>query len=383
MAIAFWTAAFLIAYIYVGYPILTALMAGRREDVARDAAYRPTVSILIPAHNEAAVIGETLRNKLALDYPADRLEIIVVSDESTDGTDAIVEAIAQTAPLPIRLERQSPRRGKTAGINRLATLAKGDILAFADANSIWDEQALAHLVSGLADPGVGYVTGKMVYVHEDGTLVGDGCGAYMRYENWLRTRETQMGSVVGVDGGIDAMRRRLYTPLRPDQLPDFVQPLKVIEQGYRAVYEPNALLKEAAVATSDGEFSMRVRVTLRALWALKDMAHLMNPGRDSRFALQLVSHKLLRYLAFLPLATAAGTSLALAGSHMVYLAAALAQGAFYAAALVGWQFDRAGKGLPTAVNLAYYFSLLNLACLWAAISFCRGDRRATWTPRKG
>jgi hypothetical protein len=205
----------------------------------------------------------------------------------------------------------------------------------------------------------------------------------MRYENWLRTRETETGSVVGVDGGVDAMRRTLYTELRWDQLPDFVQPLTVVEQGYRVIYEPRALLKETALATNDGEFSMRVRVTVRALWALRDMAHLMNPIRYGLFGLQLISHKCLRYLAFIPLAIAAITSLALAPAHPVYLAAAACQAVFYGAAAAGLHRDRAGKSVPSVINLAYYFSLLNLACLCAAVAFCRGDRRATWTPRKG
>ena len=206
----FWLALLALIYIYLGYPVLARLLAQWGRPIAWAEDHRPTVSILIPAHNEADVIEATLRNKLVQDYPRDRLEILVVSDESIDGTDNIVQRIAQDSPVSIRLHRQSPRQGKTAGINTLAEMATGDILAFADANSLWAQDALAKLVRNFSDSDVGYVTGKMVYTHEDGSLVGDGCSAYMKYENWLREQETRIGSIVGVDGGVDAMDRASY-----------------------------------------------------------------------------------------------------------------------------------------------------------------------------
>jgi cellulose synthase/poly-beta-1,6-N-acetylglucosamine synthase-like glycosyltransferase len=296
MQFLFWLSLALLFYIYFGYPLLAKVIAKIADrEVQKSGSYEPTVSILIAAYNEANDIGATLRNKLALDYPTDKIEVLVISDESDDGTDDIVHEVAEDAAFPVRLFRQVPRQGKTSGLNTLVPEANGEIILFSDANSHWDTQALKQLCSNFADPAVGYVTGKMVYVNKDGSLVGDGCSAYMKYENWLREQETKIGSVVGVDGGIDAMRRALYKPLRADQLPDFVQPLKVVEQGYRVVYEPEALLKEEALSDGSSEFSMRVRVSLRALWALKDMKHLMNPARDPIFALQLISHKMLRY----------------------------------------------------------------------------------------
>src|SRR5690606_14809748 len=246
--------------------------------------------ILIAAFNEEQDIEHTLRNKIELDYPKDLLEILVVSDESVDQTDAIVERIAAEAPIPIRLIRQVPRQGKTSGLNLIAPQATGEILVFSDANSIYAPDALRKLVRNFADATVGYVTGKMVYTNPDGSMIGDGCSAYMKYENWLREKETSIGSVVGVDGGIDAIRASLFRILNPDQLPDFVQPLQVVEQGYRVVYEPEALLKELALDNSDREYRMRVRVSLRALCALHDMKQSLNPGRYGIFSLQPVSH---------------------------------------------------------------------------------------------
>ena len=199
----------------------------------------------------------------------------------------------------VDLIRQEPRAGKTSALNLAVPQAKGNIIVFSDANSIYDSNALKKLVTNFADPKVGYVTGKMVYVNEEGTLVGDGCSAYMKYENLLRAYETRIGSVVGVDGGIDAIRKELYEKMNNDQLPDFILPLKVVAKGYRVVYEPKALLKEKTLNLPKDEYQMRVRVTLRALWALFDMRHFLTSRKNRLFAWQLWSHKLLRYFCFI------------------------------------------------------------------------------------
>lgn len=380
----FWLSLILLFYIYFGYPLMASMVASFwPKPVSKEAEYRPRVSILIAAYNEANDIEATLRNKLALDYPPDKLEILVMSDESDDGTDDIIDGIAHDSRFPIRLFRQVPRQGKTAGLNTLVPEANGDILLFSDANSQWDTQAVTKLCSNFADPRVGYVTGKMVYVNDDGSLVGDGCSAYMKYENWLREHETRVGAVVGVDGGIDAMRKTLYQPLNADQLPDFVQPLKVVEQGYRVVYEPEALLKEEALHDSGSEFSMRVRVSLRALWALKDMRHLMNPMRDPVFAWQLISHKLLRYTAFVPLATLALSTLLLAPARGIYTLAFLGLVVFMALAWTGHKREGEGQPLSAIYSIPYYFMLLNIASYKATAAFLKGEKKVIWNPRKG
>jgi len=380
----FWLSLLLLIYIYVGYPLVIRLFAAFRSvQLHRDDTYRPSVTIVIAAYNEAAEIGSTLTNKLEQDYPSDLLEIMVVSDESDDGTDDIVLQMAQTSRCPMRLIRQTPRQGKTAGLNTLIPQARGEIILFSDANSQWDKQAVARLVSNFADPEVGYVTGKMVYVNEDGSLVGDGCSAYMKYENSLRESEARLGSIVGVDGGIDAMRKDLHVRLRPDQLPDFVQPLKVVEQGYRVIYDPRALLQEHANQDADSEFSMRVRVSLRALWALKDMAHLMNPFRYGFFALQMISHKLLRYLAFIPLLSLTVASVLLAPRGGFYGLCFLGLVVFYGLGWAGRINEGKGRNLPFFYSVPYYFLLLNIASSRALWAFLKGEKRVVWNPRRG
>lgn len=377
METLFWISAAWIAYVYAGYPLLAWLLsalAGRR---VRKGEITPRVTVLTAAYNEAACIGRTVRNKLEQDYPADFLDVIVVSDESADGTDEIVGSLGPR----VQLIRQSPRAGKTAALNLAVARAAGEILVFADANSMYAPDTIRRLVSNFADPAVGYVTGKMVYVNEDGSLVGDGCSAYMKYENWLRASESGLAAVIGVDGGVDAVRRSAYRPMRADQQPDFVLPLSVAGQGYRVVYEPAAQLHESALSEHGAEYRMRVRVTLRALWALWDMRHLMNPLRHGLLAFQIISHKLLRYLAFVPLVTAFVISWSLAASDGLMLLAALLQTLAYGLAAVGWQGR--GQNRSFLIGFPYYFVLLNMACAQAVIKFIGGQRQAIWAPRTG
>lgn len=377
LEVLFWISAFLVVYVYAGYPALAWVLARLIGRPVRKAPIQPRVTVLTAAYNEAAHIEATVRNKLDQDYPAELLDVIVISDESTDGTDEIVKALGPR----VRLIRQSPRAGKTAALNLAVDQAEGEILVFSDANSIYAPDAIRRLVENFADPEVGYVTGKMVYVTEDGSLVGDGCSAYMKYENWLREQETRLAAVVGVDGGVDAVRKSLFVKMRADQLPDFVLPLSVAGRGHRVVYEPRALLKEAALSQHEAEYRMRVRVGLRALWALSDMRALLNPLRHGLLAFQLLSHKVLRYLAFVPLVIVLLTSIVLSGRHELYLAAAVAQLVFYALAVFGWTTGSQSRS-PT-IWIPYYFLLLNVATAHAAFRFFRRERQATWAPRTG
>ena len=375
--VVFALCAALLAYVYAGYPLLARALAGARRRRVAAAPITPAVTVLIAAYNEAGHIVETVRNKLAQAYPADRLEVIVVSDGSDDGTDELVRGLGDPR---VRLLRQAPRAGKTSGLNLAVPHARGEVLAFADANSLWAPDALARLVEPLADPAVGYVTGRMVYRAPDGSLTGEGCSAYMRYENALRAWETACGSIVGVDGGIDAVRRELYAPMRPDQLPDFVLPLAVRERGLRVVYAPAALLYEDALAAAGDEFRMRVRVSLRALHALRDKAALLDPARFGLFAWQLFSHKVLRYLAplFQAGALAAGAVLAW-GPWSPWKLVFAAQLLFYLMAWMGHL--RRDEGSPRLFALAYYLCLVNAASAVALGRFARGQRQVTWQPR--
>ena len=392
MELLFWLCSLILAYIYIGYPLLlrwlpkhppfsqaAADTPSEPQEGEQPQKLQPKVTVLIPAFNEGKVIADTIRNKLAQDYPAELLQIIVISDESEDDTDALVQAIA-AEDARVSLVRQVPRQGKTSGLNLAMPQAQGDIVIFSDANSHYQSDAIQQLVDCFADPDVGYVTGKMVYVNSEGSLVGDGCSAYMKYENHMRALETQVSSVVGVDGGIDAIRKELYQPMNADQLPDFVLPLKVVTQGKRVIYCHKALLNEESLSSSTTEFRMRVRVSLRAYWAMLDMKHLFNPFNYGIFSLQLSSHKLLRYLAFIPLLLVFISNGLITGEGSFYSLTFLLQILFYGAA----GFVALNEGSQNRwLGLAHYFCLINIASAMAFIKFVKGEKIVLWKPRAG
>ena len=375
----FWSSLLAVFYVYAGYPALV-FFAGYffNKKIGQD-NIAPPVTILIAAFNEEKCIEKTIQNKLALDYPGDRLEIIVISDGSTDKTDEIVQNYAEQG---VKLISQLPRAGKTAALNLAVPSASGEILLFSDANSIWTPEALRNLVRNFNDPAVGYATGHMVYVNPDGALVGDGCSAYMKYENFLRRHETRIGSVVGVDGGIDAVRKKLYKTMNPDQLPDFVLPLSVAEQGFRVVYEPEAVLREETLNDSSDEYRMRVRVALRALWALFDKRQLLFDTANIVYAWQIWSHKVLRYLCFLSLIVAYLSNLFLCQEGKFFQLFFFIQNLIYLAAAITPKLKKIGINLKI-LNFVNYFTLLNIAAGHAFIKFLMGQKQVFWTPRKG
>jgi cellulose synthase/poly-beta-1,6-N-acetylglucosamine synthase-like glycosyltransferase len=380
--IGFWFCLGLVVYVYVGYFVAVFALASVINQGVRKAAIEPKVTVIISAFNEEREIEHTVTNKLCQDYPQDRLEVIVISDGSTDRTSEIVGSLVDRSEGRVRLFLQEPRQGKTQALNMAIRHSEAEIVIFADANSIYESGAVRSLVRNFADPSVGYVTGRMIYTNPDQTGVGEGSGAYMSYENTLRELETKLGSIVGVDGGIDAVRRELYVPMRADQLPDFILPLNVFEQGKRVVYEPEAKVYESALTNAVGEFRMRVRVSLRALWSLRDKSNLLNPFKYPLFTWQLLSHKVLRYLAFFPLIGLAAFNSLVAGEHYFYFWFLILQFAAYAVAALGHLLGQSTETTPKLLA-PYYFVILNAACVVAFWKFLRGKKMVLWTPRGG
>jgi len=377
--IAFWVSCGVIGFIYVGYPVTLALMSlFARRPVKQDENFVPPVTIMISAFNERLYIGATIENKLALDYPSDKLQILVTSDGSVDGTDDIIKSFADQR---VRYFRQEPRQGKTAAINRMVLLSVGEIIVFSDANSIYEKDVIRKLVRNFADPLVGYVTGKMVYVDKTGSIIGSGCTAYMRYENLLRDLETNVWSVIGVDGGIDAVRKSLFISMTPEAIPDFVLPLQVISHGSRVVYEKEALVNETTLSQPAEEWRMRVRVILRSFHALNYMRMLLNPFRFPLASFQIWNHKILRYMAGVFQASALALNVFLASGSIIYQSLLAVHFLFYFLAIIG-SSKIVGRFVPGA-QFAFYFCLLNGSALVALARFCRGDRQVVWTPRKG
>lgn len=374
-AFSFWIAAALVIYVYFGYPFLLALFSRRRTAPASpNGQDLPFVTLLISAYNEKSVIAEKLQNALALDYPRSRLDILVVSDCSDDGTDEIVLLRAVDG---IRLVRSAERLGKSAGLNLGVRQALGDILVFSDANAIYEPDAIRMLVRHFSDPRVGYVVGNARYVEHLGQPASaQSEGLYWKLETWLKEKESDFGSVVGGDGAIYAIRRELFTPLRPTDINDFLNPLQIIVRGYRGRYDPSAVCYEQAGDTFEKEFHRKVRIISRSLNAVRRAPRTLLPWTQPRHWLALVSHKVLRWLAMIFLFMLFILPLLLWHSPF-YRAAFFLQLAFYSLALLGWA-RRNQKESPRVLYLPYYFCLTNLASLLGVVKFLTGSLSPTW-----
>jgi cellulose synthase/poly-beta-1,6-N-acetylglucosamine synthase-like glycosyltransferase len=377
MAAVFWISLFLIVYPYAVYPLLLKAWGRLRPRPVARAPIEPSVSVLIPAYNEVDVIAATLAAMTAQDYPKDRLQILVVSDCSDDGTDDIVRSFADRG---VELLRQTERGGKALGLNAAVKRARGEIVVFCDANARFAPDALRSLVQNFADPSVGYVTGTLTVSSEGGVASGNG-GAYLRFEESLRAAETRVGSVIGVNGGCDAIRRALYSDIPKELITDFVLPLRVIAAGKRVVFDPQAASLEDGNEELQSEFSMRVRVALRALQGLVHMRRLLNPLRYPAASFCIVSHKVVRYMAFVFLAGALVSNLALALDSPFYRGLLVGQLACYGLAACG--LVGIGRRLGILAVAPAYLLMSYWAFAVATWRFLRGQTMATWKPRAG
>ena len=376
---AFWLSCAGTAYTYAGYPALLWLRSRLAPRPVRREPIRPHVSLVIAAHNEAAVIRRKLESCFAQDYPEDRLEILVGTDGCTDSTDGILEEFASQRLHHHRLAR---RAGKPTVLNHLVLLARGEILVFTDARQALAPDAIRRLVENFADAGVGCVSGELILTSEEKSAVGDGVGAYWRYEKWIRQQESRTGSVVGATGALYAIRRGLYRPLDSDTVLDDVSiPLSVIQQGYRSVFEPAALVFDRVAANSSDEFRRKTRTLAGNYQLFARHAGLLAPR--SPIAWQFWSHKLLRTVVPLWLLTAFITSAVLPG--LFYSCAWIAQLLFYALAIIGAlaQHPALHRLGWRGTRMAYVFCLLNLSALVGLYRFLCARQSITWEKAHG
>lgn len=367
----------MLAYVYAGYPVLAIALARLCPRDVRKAAIEPAVTVIIAAYNEAAGIGDKIRNVLALDYPADRLDVIVASDASSDATDRIVRDLDEPR---VRLLRVEGRRGKTACQNAAAAEATGEILVFTDATTRIAPQALRALCANFHDPTVGCSAGRLTYLATGDGATGHGGTSYWNYEIALRMAESALGSLIGVSGCLYAVRRAAYRAIAPELISDFVVAMTVREQGLRTVLEPEATCFEQTLERADNELSMRVRVGMRSLAALSSQKRFLDPFRFGAFAWQLWSHKLLRYLSpvFWLIALVANTALAIDGRYLWLLVLQLAVLSCGLLGFASWP----PLGGSRLLAKPYYFVLTNLASAISLFRFLRGERIVTWTPMR-
>ncbi|HST52879.1 MAG TPA: glycosyltransferase family 2 protein [Pyrinomonadaceae bacterium] len=376
LKVIFWASAAALAYAYVGYPLLVAAVSRLRPRAVRRSPQEPKVSVIITAYNEERDLAAKIENTLALDYPLDKLEIIVASDCSNDRTDEIARSFASVG---VRLHRQAERRGKTSAQNAAVELARGEVILFSDATTLYDAGVLRAMLPNFADPTVGCVAGRLVYVDPSESSIGRGAKSYWGYETFLKTHESRACSLIGASGCLYAVRRAAYVPLYEEACSDFIIATKMVEQGLRAVFEPAAFCTEETNRRADKELSMRVRViaqTFTDLWRHRAM---LNPLRSGFYAVEIISHKVLRYAVPLFLALILFASGALAVRELFFAAVFAAQVCFYLAAAAGWALERAGLRLRL-LALPHYFVLANAAVVLAFYKFLRGERYARWEP---
>jgi cellulose synthase/poly-beta-1,6-N-acetylglucosamine synthase-like glycosyltransferase len=360
----FWGSLGALAWTHVGYPLAAgALARARRRPVAADPSREPAVSVIVAAYNEEAVIERRLENLLALDYPADRLEIVVASDASTDRTNELVRAVGAREPRVRLLD--CPRGGKVAAQDRAVRETTGEVVAFSDANATWAPDALRRLVAALADPEVAYVCGRLRLEDAAGS---NREGLYWRYELWLRDQESRLGSVTGGNGSIYALDRNAYVEVDPRWGHDLAFPYRMVQAGRRAVYEPAAHAFEKPTPTNETEYARKVRmfehcweITLRGA-----MLRRLPPG----YLVAMLSHRVLRYSSGLLHVALLATSVVLAPQGWPYALALLGQLALLAAFAAG-------------VPIARYYTYVTWATVQALWNYLRRGVPATWDAAEG
>jgi cellulose synthase/poly-beta-1,6-N-acetylglucosamine synthase-like glycosyltransferase len=367
----FWTATVLMGYAWIGFPLLL-ILAGRfvSRTVRRNEAYFPQVSIILSVYNEEEVICEKLDNFLALRYPPEHTEIIVVSDGSDDRTEELVRLYRDPRIRLIAKERG----GKTTALNCGVAEAEGEILVFTDANAMFNPDAVGKLVRNFADSAVGLVNGRSYYRDRVSGKITAG-GMYRSYEVWLKSQESRFSSIAGADGAIYALRADLYEPLPPRTINDLIHPLQVVMKGFRAIKEPEAVNREFKDEEPTGELRRQTRIMAQAWYIFLTQFGLLLQRKHFIFAWIFFSHKVLRWLTFPLFLISMLAAIPLLDNGLQYILFFLVQTAFLVLGIAGFS---AKTGILHVLNL---FLVLHLAAMTGLWRLVKGDFFVTWNPR--
>jgi glycosyltransferase involved in cell wall biosynthesis len=373
--LAFWLAAALVAYTWLGYPLILRLARrGRAAAGPRHGSRWPSLSVVIAAYNEARWIVRKIDGTLAQRYPGRKLEVIVVSDGSTDATDALVSRHPDPRVHLIRQERA----GKSAALNRGVAATRGDLLVFTDANALFGPDALARLAAPFADPRVGMVTGQGLYAAAGGDARAVASG-YARYEALIRAGESALGFQASADGAIYALRRSLYRELQAAEVNDLLHPIQAALDGFTSRFEPGAFTVEPPSRDGGQEFRRHVRIVAQGMHLLRRWLPPLIAARRWSAVWMLLSHRALRWTTAPSLAVLLGANVLLLHRGRLYPLILLGQGGFYALALSGWAAERGGRRLGR-LAIPYYFCLVAAAGAAGFHRFVRGGAQSVWTP---
>lgn len=378
--ILFWSSVAIILYTYVGFPLILWIRSQllRRDWKSDDST--PSISVLIAAHNEETSIGDKISNMLNLDYPEDRLQIVVVSDGSTDRTMEILRSFDDSRVIAITV----PRGGKAAALNFGVKHCTNEVLVFSDANSMFACDALRALVAPFADLAVGGVAGDQRYpkVGASRSAAAAGERTYWGFDRLMKVWQSRSGNVTSATGAIYAIRRSLFRTVPEGVTDDFVTSTQVIAQGFRLVFASGAVAYEPVSENTGIEFGRKVRIITRGLRGVLQVRCLLNPLRHGFYSVQLFSHKVLRRQLVFPLMTLLVTSGLLASNSTFCLLAAIFQIIFYGAALIGYLLSGTRTGRRKCFSIPFYFCLVNVACLLATLHLLRGRRVVLWNPQR-
>jgi glycosyltransferase involved in cell wall biosynthesis len=371
----YWGGIGFVLYAYAGYPLILMALSLFRNRPVEKGSVTPSVSLIITAYNEERRIASKLQNTLELEYPRDRLEIIVASDCSTDGTDDIVRTYVADG---VRLVRAAERKGKEAAQRLAVSQTSEDILVFSDTATTLSKDAILNIVKPFNDPSVGCVSSVDRFIDETGKLSGE--GAYVRYEMLLRALETRVNTLVGLSGSFFAARRQVCSPWAEDLQSDFNTLLNSMRQGLRGVSDPDSVGYYKNLTDETKEYQRKVRTVLRGIAVLMRSLPMLNPIKHGLFAWQLFSHKLCRWLVPFAMIMILVSNVLLAADSDAYRILLAAQLAFYALAVLYRRF----KWIPdkNLFRLPSFFVVVNLSILDAWYRYFRGDRIFRWEPSK-
>lgn len=368
---------FVIFYAYAGYPLtILFLSLFSRSEVKKDDDHLPEVALLIAAYNEEEGIADKIKNSLALDYPKDKLEIVVVSDGSTDKTDEIVKSFSHEG---IKLFRVEGRVGKTEARNQAVLAMRKEIIVFSDATAVYEKDVIRKLVRNFADPSVGMVSGNLTYFDKGPGNMGLATKLYWTYESAIKKAQSRMHTLTGAVGCINAFRRKLYHVLPPNIIEDFTEPLMIVSQGARIVYEEEAISYERTTQKPSQEFNMRVRVIRGGMKGFLYAIRRLNMKEHSLVIAQLIGHKVLRWMVplFLICLFVVNFTAFMWGDHPLVNALMIAQFVCYALALLGLLWKPPGI-FGKVFSIPTYFLVVNAASLKALYLTLTTDLEATW-----
>ena len=375
-----WLSAAAIFYAYAGYPLLLWLISFIIKAPIKKTDITPSVRLVISAYNEEKILPKKLENALELDYPQDLLEIAVISDGSTDNTNTIIHGFAKQSDNIIPCISPT-NKGKTACLNDFVPKLHGDIILFSDANSFYDKNLIRRIVRPFADTKIGFVTGSTKYLTSSKGASTHTTGLYSRLERLTKSLESNIGSCVGADGAVFAIRNALFSPLQPDDINDLVIPFHIVSKGYRGILEATVFCTEEAAGQTE-EFRRQIRITNRTLRAIFNHKHLLNPFQYPLFSFKLFPHKLMKFLTpFWMLFLLITNALLTFGSSTFYEIIFVLQGLFYVCAFIGFLQKREERK-ARLINACHVLVLVNIAYVVGWFRYLKGETYTSWKPER-